>query len=330
MKKIIAVGHALCDVLCHIDDDFLTKHGLTKNAMMLTDSASIDGYLKNLKINDIVAGGSAANSIAGIAMLGGNTAFIGTIGNDDFGQRFTSSLAQIDVDFDDENACITNATSGRCLILVSDDGARTMLTDLADSHHINKAMIDNADFSDSAIVYCEGYLFDDAHNKQIFHDIAQKAKQKNCKTAITLSDGFCVDRHRDDFMDFIKSKSDILFANEQEITSLWQCDDLQDALAKTADICPLSFITHGENGAYIVADGSIRHSHAIAVDNLCDTTGAGDQFAAGVLYGLLQDSDNQQAHHQYAMLGAAMASATICDYGARPNINRDDMLQYLK
>ena len=334
MKKITAIGHALCDILCHIDDQFLQDNNLAKNAMMLTDGDYIDQYLSQLSVNNIQAGGSAANTIAGVAMLGGDTSFFGLIGDDDFGRQFSQSLLKLHVKFDDKNACQHHQKTGRCLILVSHDGARTMLTDLSVSHDISAQNLKNISLNNDDIIYLEGYLFDTEHNKEAFIHIAQQAKQSNAQIALTLSDGFCVDRHRDDFMSFIKNYVDILFANDNEIMSLWQDNHLDDALNKQADICALNFITCGEKGAYVVFNHMVRHVAAIKVDKVVDTTGAGDLFAAGVLYGITQ-FDNTQSYQQqetiddylnYCHLGCKMASITIADYGARPIIDKNVLL----
>lgn len=310
---VLGIGNAIVDVLSRSDDSFLEKHDLTKGSMQLIDAGQADALYHDMGPGIEISGGSAANTIAGVSDFGVKTAFIGTVNNDQLGNVFRHDITSLGVDFSTPARTDGDPTA-RCLILVTPDGERTMNTYLGASQTLNPDDIDDATVGDAAIVYLEGYLFDPAPAKEAFYKAAKIAHDNGRKVALTLSDSFCVDRHREEFRVLVSDEVDILFANEAEIISLYETETFDDAVARVRDDCGLAALTRSEKGAVVVKGGETFVVPALPIDKLVDTTGAGDLFAAGFLYGLTQD----RALIDCARLGGAAAAEIISHMGARP------------
>ena len=314
---VVAVGNALVDVLAEVEDITLQKLNLVKGSMQLCDGKQAAEILSSLPKTEKQAGGSAANSLSGLAALGTRTAFMGMIGKDDLGDAFTKSMSGQGIDFFASNAV---SDTGHCLVLISPDAQRTMATHLGAAAEFDETGINEDCIKAAKILYLEGYLFDSEKNKSAFHHAAKIAKENDVKVALTLSDSFCVDRHRADFLQFIKTSVDILFANEDEILGLAELSDKFDALKKISSLAPIIFMTCGADGAIISDHGEILQIPAVPCDKLTDTTGAGDAFAAGALHGIGCGADLQKS----AQLGVHLATQIISIYGGRLH-NHDNL-----
>ena len=281
--------------------------------MRLVDAATIAALYDDMGPAIEISGGSAANTVAGIASLGGRAAFIGKVADDAFGKIFRHDIAAAGVSF------TTPAVSGKAptsssLILVTPDGERTMNTHLGISTELDQGEVDKQLITQSAIVYLEGYLFDRPEAKAAFRQATAIAKQAGRQVALTLSDAFCVDRHRDEFLELIKSGIDIVFANENEITSLYQTADFEEAARRIAADTKLAVLTRSEKGSHIIADGTIHRIPVDPIAKVIDSTGAGDLYAAGFLYGITNGRDFANA----GRLGSLAAAEIITHMGARP------------
>ena len=310
---VLGIGNAIVDVLSRADDDFLKSRGLAKGGMQLIDAEEAENLYAAMGPGIEISGGSAANTIAGLASFGARTGFIGTVQSDQLGNVFRHDISALGVDY------VTPArTSGdptaRCLILVTPDGERTMNTFLGASQTLGPDDVNEEDIAKADIVYLEGYLFDPAPAKEAFYKAARLAHKHGGRVALTLSDAFCVDRHREEFRVLVNDEVDILFANEAEIISLYQASSFEEACTKIGKECPLAILTRSADGAVIVAKGEISEVPAKRVDAVVDTTGAGDLFAAGFLYGLASKRDLEDC----ARLGAMAAAEVIGHMGARP------------
>ena len=287
---VIGVGNAIVDVLSPTEDEFLTSHGLDKGMMTLIDTDQAAALYDAMGPGIEVSGGSAANTLAGIASLGGKGAYIGKVRNDTLGGVFNHDIKAIGVDFRTPPAT-DGATTARCLIFVTPDAQRTMQTYLGISVELGPDDIDEGAIRESQITYLEGYLFDPPAAKQAFVKAAEIAHAAGRKVALTLSDPFCVDRHRAEFMHLISGHVDIVFANEDETKSLFEVDDFDSALQQMQGHCEIAALTRSEKGSVIVAGGDVHVVDAAPVDKVVDTTGAGDTFTGYFIAALARNMD---------------------------------------
>ena len=311
--QLVGIGNAIVDVLARTDDAFLDRHGLNKGAMTLIDADQADRLYDTMGPAIEMSGGSAANTIAGFAALGGDAAYIGKVKTDQLGAVFTHDIRSLGVVFDTPKAT-SGPPTARCLILVTPDAQRTMNTYLGACVELGPADIDEARIAAAQIVYMEGYLWDPPAAKDAFRKAMAIAGANGTRSALTLSDGFCVDRYRDEFRALVDGPLDILFANEDEIKSLYQVDDFDDALQAIRGRVDMAALTRSEKGSVIVAGDEIHIVDAEPVADLQDTTGAGDLFAAGFLYGLTHG----RSYHDCARLGGIAAAEVISQIGPRP------------
>ncbi len=314
---VLAIGNAIVDVISETTDDFITQESLTKGGMQLIDAVRAEQLYAAMGPAREISGGSAANTLAGLAMLGEKCAFIGQVADDQLGEVFAHDIRATGIDFD-VPPLGTEPPTARCLILVTPDAQRTMNTFLGASQFLAADLIDKSLIESAAILYLEGYLWDPEEPRAAMRSAIAHAKAAGRKVAFTLSDAFVIDRHRDDFLGLMKDGLiDILFANETEICSLNQIDDFEAAVTATAAQVPLLVVTRGEHGAIALQDG-VRHSvSAEPVERLVDTTGAGDLFAAGVLSGIGAGRPLDAC----LTMGAICAAEVISHYGARPEAN---------
>lgn len=322
---VIAVGNALVDVLSQTDDAFIEKqnkrHGMEKGAMTLIDEARAIDLYTQMPPGIESSGGSAANTMAGFASFGGNGAFIGKVADDDLGKIFQHDLRSLGIKFETQ-PLIMGAKTGRCLICVTPDAQRTMNTFLGASVELTANDIDEALIANAKITYLEGYLFDRDTAKAAFIHAAETAHAAGHRVALTLSDPFCVDRHRSDFLRLIESHIDILFANEDEIKSLFMQDNFDDAASAVSQHVEIAAMTRSEKGAVIRNGEKTYEIPAALVDEVIDTTGAGDQFAAGFLYGFTSGKDIETC----GKLGALAAAEVIGHMGPRPEMLYKDLI----
>lgn len=310
---MLGVGNAIVDILSQAEDAFIEQQGMVKGGMGLVDEARAHEIYGLMGSAVEASGGSAANTIAGIASFGGRTAFIGKTKNDEFGQIFRHDLKSLGVHYDTPAASDGIATA-RCLILVTPDAQRTMNTHLGACTNLGPDDIDPELVAASSITYLEGYLFDPPQAKDAFRKASRLARGAGRKVALTLSDSFCVERYHDEFLGLIEEHIDILFANEAEIKALYPGSSLKEAVAALAGRVEIAAITRSERGS-ILAHGEERVKvPAQPIDELVDTTGAGDLYAAGVLYGLTRGLPLAEC----GRLGSIAASEVIGHYGARP------------
>jgi sugar/nucleoside kinase (ribokinase family) len=310
---VTAVGNAIVDVLAKADDAFLAAHNLPKGAMNLIDAATAERLYSVMGPGVESSGGSAGNTVAGIAALGGRAAYIGKVAQDQLGQVFTHDIRSIGVTYDTpplENGLPT----ARCLILVTPDAQRTMQTFLGATTQLGPEDVNMDDITSSKVLYLEGYLWDQPRAKQAMRDAAIAAQKAGVKTSFTLSDSFCVGRYREEFIDLVDHHIDILFANEHEILSLYQVDTFDEALQKVKGHCEIAALTRSEKGSVIVRGNDVHVIDAEKGVNVVDTTGAGDAYAAGFLYGYTRGLDLATC----GRLGGVMAAEVISHYGARP------------
>lgn len=310
---VLGIGNAIVDVISHADDMFLDAHKLAKGSMTLIDARTAEHLYGRMGAAVEASGGSAANTIAGLAGLGGRGAFIGKVRNDQLGGIFAHDIRAIGVDFDTPPATKGEPTA-RCLIFVTPDAQRTMQTFLGASATLSPADIDAAKVRAAAITYLEGYLWDPPPAKEAFEKAATIAHQAGNAVALTLSDAFCVERHRVDFLRLVEGHVDILFANESEIKALYQVSSFDDALQKVRGHCQVAALTRSEKGSVIVAGDEVHVIDAVKIPKVVDTTGAGDLFAAGFLFGLTQGRSLRDC----GRIGSVCAAEIISHYGARP------------
>lgn len=312
---IVAIGNAIVDVIAKADDAFIASEGLSKGAMqLLFTTEEAEALYAKMGPGVEASGGSAANTIAGIAALGGKTGFIGQVADDELGDVFRHDITALGVKFDTP-ARTGEPASARCLILVTPDGERTMNTFLGASQHLPPAALDTDLIENGAILYLEGYLWDPEEPRAAMDKAIDIAHAAGRRVAFTLSDGFCVDRHRDGFQELLdKGRIDILFANEDEIKSLNETQDFEAAVAATAAKTPILVVTRSEKGAIAVKDGQRFAVTAEPIDRVVDATGAGDQFAAGFLVGQAEGRSIEDS----LTMGAVCAAEVIQHYGPRP------------
>ncbi len=310
---VVGIGNALVDVLSHESHEFLAAQDLTPGAMTLIDTARAEALYAVMGPAVEISGGSAANTLVGVASFGGRAAFVGRVADDELGTVFGHDIRAAGVEFRAKPAS-AGEPSGRCLIIVTPDAQRTMNTYLGASAQLGPADVDHELVARAQVLYLEGYLWDEPDAKAAYRLAARTAHDAGNRVAFTLSDSFCVDRHRDEFVELVESEIDVLFANEAEITSLYQVDEFDDALQRVQHHCEIAALTRSERGAVIVARDEVHVVDAHPVAAVVDTTGAGDQFAAGFLFGLTHGYHLGTA----ARLGARAAAEVISHLGARP------------
>ena len=307
--KVLGIGNAIVDVICKVNDDFIKKNNLTKGTMKLIfDENEFKKLLVNIKIEKTVSGGSVANSIVGLSQLGNNVGFIGKVSNDDFGEKYEIGLKKEKVDYIYSKKK-ENLPTGTCLILVTPDSERTMCTFLGTAGKINENDVNDYAVKNSEIIFLEGYLWDEGEPKKAF----DKAINYSNKVAMSLSDKFCVDRHKPHFLNLVKNKLDITFANEEEMMSLINAKDFKEVLTFGKEIKKLLVITRGEKGAISIRGDEITEIGVKKNLNILDLTGAGDLFAAGYLHGLINNFKQKECLEQ----GTEMSSKVIQQFGAR-------------
>ena len=306
--KILGIGNAIVDVLCKVSDDFLTKNDLTKSTMKLIDELEFKKLLLSLKIEETISGGSVANSIVGLSQLGNKAGFIGKVSDDDLGNKYENGLKKENVHYLYNKKKELIAT-GSCLILITPDSERTMCTFLGTAGKINDQDINEQDIKDSDITFLEGYLWDEGEPKKAF----DKAIKNSKKTVMSLSDLFCVERHKSHFLDLVQNKLDLIFANEQEITSLIDAKSFEEIVTFSKQIKKNVVITRGDKGAISILDNELVECDAQKNLNIRDLTGAGDLFAAGYLHGII----NNLSIKDSLVKGTELSSKIIQKIGAR-------------
>ena len=313
-KKILGIGNAIVDVFVKVDDGFLLKNNLTKGSMKLIEKQEFESLKSTIKIEKIEAGGSVANTMAGIAYLKGDASFIGKIKSDEFGKIYKKSLEKINVSFlysEKEE----NLSTGASLIFITPDSERTMCTYLGISSQLSKEDINEDYIKDYEIIFLEGYLWDKGMSEEMFKHVINLAKKNNVKIAMSLSDIFCVTRHREDFFKLLKNDLNILIGNENEINELMQKNNLLDSMNELKNINKLIIITRSENGSVAILNNEITNCESIKVDKVLDLTGAGDLFAAGFLKEYLDKSNIKKCLQS----GSRLAAKIIQKVGARLN-----------
>jgi sugar/nucleoside kinase (ribokinase family) len=313
---VIGIGNAIVDIIGRCDEAYLAKIDAAKGSMRLVGADDVKKIYTSMGPAMEISGGSAANTIAGVASFGGKAAFIGTVADDEFGKIFTHDIHSIGVTFDTQPIA-NGAPTSRSLILVTPDGERTMNTFLGISTSLNETQLNHQLIEESEILYLEGYLFDEPQAKQAFRSALKTAKKANRKVALTLSDGFCVDRHRDEFIELIRAGIDILFANESEIKSLYQTESFDLAAKTVSNDVRLAALTRSEKGSVIFADGKSIEIASEKIPAVVDTTGAGDLYAAGFLFGYSKGFELPVC----GRLASLAAAEIIGHIGARPEVS---------
>ncbi len=306
--KILGIGNAIVDVLCKVSDDFLKKNSLTKSTMKLIDEIEFKKLLTSLKIAETISGGSVANSIVGLSQLGNEVGFIGKVSEDDLGQKYENGLTKEKVKYFYEKKK-ESVPTGSCLILITPDSERTMCTYLGVAGKINDEDIKAEYVKNSELIFLEGYLWDEGDPKKAF----EKAISCSKKVAMSLSDLFCVDRHKTHFLDLVKNKLDIVFANEQEIISLSDAKSFDEVISFSKQVKKNIIITRGEKGAVSINQDDIFEVKANTNLNIKDLTGAGDLFAAGYLHGFINNVPTRDC----LIKGTELSSKIIQKIGAR-------------
>lgn len=311
----VAIGNALVDVLAAVDEKFLVAEKLVKGSMMLVDSKRSQHLYS--RVTDVIeaSGGSAANTAYGLASLGGRAGFIGKIAADTLGSTFIQDMNNVGVGFFPGATSVTEPT-GRCIIAVTPDGQRTMSTFLGAASLLEPSDISRDAVAAGAVLFLEGYLFDRDEAKQAFRTAATYAHAADRKVSLTLSDSYCVDRHRADFLALIRDDIDILFSNELELQSLYQTDSFDAALARLRQDCEFAAVTREKRGSIVINGRDLVHIEAEPVGQVVDATGAGDMYAAGFLYGFTRGKSIEEC----GRIGSIVASEVITHVGPRPNV----------
>jgi sugar/nucleoside kinase (ribokinase family) len=318
---VIGIGNALVDVIASTDEAFLDSHGLVKGSMTLIETERAVELYEALGSAVEMSGGSAANTACGIASFGGRAAYIGKVNGDDLGDVFGHDMRAVGVTFHRPPGEHGTPT-GRCVIVVTPDAERTMNTYLGVSSFLSVDDLDEEAIADSAVLYMEGYLYDRDDAKTAFRRAAQVAHENGRLVSLTLSDSFCVDRHRSDFRALVQDRVDLLFGNHDELLSLYQLDSFDAAVSALRDECDFAAITIGADGCVIVTPDELIRVPAVAVDSVIDTTGAGDLFASGFLFGLTTGKDLETCGH----LGSVAAAEVISHVGPRPLVELRNMI----
>ena len=311
-KKILGIGNAIVDVLAKVDDEFLVKRNFVKGSMKLINKSEFEDLQKNIKIEKVVAGGSVANTMSGIAYLKGSPSFIGKINSDSFGEIYKKSLEDINVNFPyiQKNE---NLSTGASIVLITPDSERTMCTYLGISSHLSEDDLNEDNIMNNELIFLEGYLWDKGISEKMFKHAINIAKKNKVKIAMSLSDIFCVNRHKEDFYNLLKNDLDILIGNENEINELTEKKNLLDSINQLKKLNKLIVITRSENGSLAIKDNEIVNCDSQKVDKIVDLTGAGDLFAAGFLKEYLEKSEIKKC----LMTGSILASKIIQKIGAR-------------
>ena len=308
--KILGIGNAIVDVICKVDDQYLINNQLTKSTMKLVDEREFQKLLSTLKIEQTISGGSVANSIVGLSQLGNNVGFIGKVNADDLGQKYEEGLIKEKVQYF-YNKKDEASPTGTCLILITPDAERTMVTFLGIAGKISENDINEKAVKESEMIFLEGYLWDEGEPKSAF----DKAMLLSNKKAMSLSDQFCVERHKDSFLDLVKNKLDITFANEQEIKSLTSAKTFEDIIAFGKQLGKLLVITRGEKGSIAIQNNEVIECGSKSNLKILDLTGAGDLFASGFLHGFINNFSIKNSLEK----GTEMSSKIIQKVGARLN-----------
>jgi sugar/nucleoside kinase (ribokinase family) len=318
---VLGIGNAIFDVLVQTDEGFLAAHGMTKGGMALIDEARAAAIYRDMGPATEMSGGSAANTIVGLANLGARTAYVGKVRDDQIGRLYTHDIRAAGVAFETRPAADGPAT-GCSYILVTPDGERTMNTYLGAAQELMPDDIDAAQVAASSIIYLEGYLWDPKSAKDAFVKAATTAHDAGRQVALTLSDSFCVDRYRGEFLELMRGGTvDLVFANEAELHSLYQTSDFEGALKQLRVDTKLGVVTRSEKGCVVVAKDGITAVPAFPIEKMVDTTGAGDLFAAGFLFGLVRGAGHENA----GRLGALAAAEVIQHIGARPQVSLKEL-----
>ena len=306
--KVLGIGNAIVDVICWVEDNFLSENSLAKGTMKLVDEAEFKKLLSNLKIEETIAGGSVANSIVGLSQLGNQVSFIGKVNNDELGDKYEKSLTIEKVKY-----CYKKKEepipTGTCLVLITPDSERTMCTFLGIAGKVSDKDIDENAVKNSELVFLEGYLWDEGDPKSAF----DKAMRLSNKTAMSLSDQFCVDRHKKSFLDLVKNKLDIIFTNEQEVLSLIDTKNFNEVVSFGKKLGKVIVITRGEKGSIAIHNNEVVECNIKKGLKIVDLTGAGDLFAAGFLHGYVNNLSMKQSLEK----GTDMSSKVIQIFGAR-------------
>ena len=306
--KILGIGNAIVDVLCKVSDEFLENNSLTKSTMKLVNEDEFKNLISSLKIEETISGGSVANSIVGLSQLGNKVGFLGKVSDDDLGQKYEDGLIKENVEYLYSKKKEPVPT-GSCLILITPDSERTMCTFLGTAGKINENDVDKKIIEKSDLIFLEGYLWDEGNPKKAF----DKAISSANKVAMSLSDLFCVERHKDNFLDLVKNKIDITFANEQEMTSLINANSFSDIIEFSKTIDKTVVITRGEKGSVVISKNEIHECSVKPNLKLADLTGAGDLFAGGFLHGYINNLGLKNSLEK----GTEMSSKVIQIIGAR-------------
>ncbi|MBX6367750.1 MAG: adenosine kinase [Rhodospirillales bacterium] len=310
---VVGIGNAIVDVIAHADDAFLARQGLVKGTMTLIDERRAEALYAEMGPGIESSGGSAGNTMAGLASLGGRGAYVGKVRDDQLGAVFRHDITAIGVRFSTP-AATSGPSTARCLILVTPDAQRTMNTYLGASVALGPEDIDEAEIAAAQVTYLEGYLFDPPHAKEAFRKAARAAHAAGRKVALTLSDPFCVERHRAEFRELLQNHVDLLFANEAEILSLFETESFAEAARQVRGMCEVAALTRSEKGSVVVAAHETHEIPAAKPEKLVDTTGAGDLYASGFLYGFTRGRDLAVC----GRLGSLCAAEVISHFGARP------------
>jgi fructokinase len=311
-KKILGIGNAIVDVFVKVDDNFLSKNNLTKGSMKLIEKDEFQALKDTIKIEKIEAGGSVANTMAGISHLGGNSSFIGKVNSDEFGRIYKKSLEKIKVNFPYSEKK-ENLSTGTSIIFITPDSERTMCTYLGISSQLSKDDINEEHIKDHELIFLEGYLWDKGVSEEMFKHVINLAKKNNTEIAMSLSDIFCVTRHRNDFFKLLINDLNILVGNENEINELVQKDNLLDSINELKKIKKIIVVTRSENGSLAILNNEITNCEGIKVEKVLDLTGAGDLFASGFLKEYLDKSNIKKC----LQTGSDLAAKIIQKIGAR-------------
>ena len=311
-KKILGIGNAIIDVLAKVEDDFINKNNLTKGSMKLVNQNEFENLKNNIKIEKVVAGGSVANSMVGIAHLKGDSSFIGKISADKFGEMYKNSLKDINVDFPYEEKNETLPT-GASIILITPDSERTMCTYLGVSSHLSAEDINENNILDHELIFLEGYLWDKGISERMFKHVINLAKKNKIKVAMSLSDIFCVTRHKQDFYNLLRNDINILIGNENEINELVNKKNLIESISQLKELNKLIVVTRSDKGSLAIHNNEVINCESIKVDKVLDLTGAGDLFAAGFLKEYIEKSEIKNC----LITGSKLASRIIQKIGAR-------------
>lgn len=318
---VVGIGNAIVDILSFCEESFLDQEKFNKGTMSLVDEAHSAKLYKGIASHKECSGGSVANTLAGLATLGARCGFIGKVADDTLGNIFTTDMRELGIDFD-TNPTLEEVATANCLVFVTPDAQRTMATYLGACSLVKEEDIDEAMIKAAQILYFEGYLWDADHAKKAIRKGISAAKEAGCKVSFTLSDKFCIDRYRHEFVQLIKEDADIVFANEEEIHSLFETGDLQEAMRQLEQMCDMAVVTRSEKGCVLLTGGERLEVKTQKVSKVVDTTGAGDLFAAGFLYGVIKNYSPEDA----AKLGNACAGRIITQLGARSDASLEELV----